>query len=166
MNVKLWLIILFVALLVSCEGGLEPVPPIEPGFGGTITFANNWPPLDSLVNLWVFASQIYPLDSTIVFSGLFGQPPRIFVYPTDKDHIALNVNSVSYDFPLPPETYRYVGIVQRFRNDLSVRSFRVVGFYFNPLIPDQPLNVVVRDGQKSVGINMFVDFQNLPPQPF
>lgn len=154
-------------VLISCEGGLEPLPPVEPGFSGTIRFApNSWPPVDSLVNLWVFASQIYPLDSTKVFPGLFGQPQTIFYYPTDSARIAFNVDSVSYSFPVPPATYRYIGVVQRFRNDLNIRSFRVVGFYYSPSKPDQPRFITILDGEQVAGIDMSVDFYNPPVQPF
>ena len=162
--------IAFVGLLfcfLACDGGLQPDVPIQPGFGGTIRFAqNSWPPIDSLVNLWVFASQIYPLDSTSVFAGLFAQPPQIFLFPTDRERVALNVDSADFFFPLPPSTYEYVGILQHFSASLNIRSFRVVGFYPDPVNPTQPLSVLVKDGQQVAGINMNVDFRNPPSQPF
>lgn len=162
--------IAFLGLLfcfLACDGGLQPDVPIQPGFGGTIRFAqNSWPPIDSLVNLLVFASQIYPLDSTSVFAGLFAQPPQIFFYPSDRERVALNVDSSNFFFPLPPSTYKYVGILQHFNVSLNIRSFRVVGFYFDPKDPSQPLSVLVKEGQQVAGVNMFVDFRNPPPQPF
>ena len=40
-------------VLLSCDHGLAPLPPVEPGFGGTVTFEKgSWPSADSLVNLW------------------------------------------------------------------------------------------------------------------
>ncbi len=163
--------IAFVGLLfcfLACDGGLQPDLPIQPGFGGTIRFAqNSWPPIDSLVSLWVFASQIYPLDSTSVFAGLFiAQPPQIFLYPPGEARVALNVDSAVFFFPLPPSTYKYVGILQQFNATLNIRSFRVVGFYFDPKDPSQPLSVLVKDGQQVAGVNIYVDFRNPPPQPF
>ena len=82
-KMKILLTLVIAASLVSCDHGLEPPQRVEPGFGGTITFVkDSWPPQDSLVNLWVFASQIYPLDSSSVFTGLFANPPSIYLYPS------------------------------------------------------------------------------------
>ncbi|MBI4428963.1 MAG: hypothetical protein HY562_07575 [Ignavibacteriales bacterium] len=167
MTVRTSFFIVVSVVLVSCDGGLEPIPPPEPGFAGTIRFiSKTWPPPDSLINLWVFASQVYPLDSTSVLTGLFSQPQTIFLYPTDRDHVAINVDSASYEFPVPPATYRYIGVVQRFRSDFSVRSFRVVGFYIDPQNPGQPLAITVLEADRITGIDMTVDFQNPPVQPF
>jgi len=163
-------LIAFVSLLfcfLACDGGLPSDVTIQPGFGGTIRFVqNSWPPIDSLVNLWVFASKIYPLDSASVFAGLFIEPFQIFRYPTDRERIALNVDSVTYFFPLAPAIYKYVCVVQHMNNSLDIRSVRVVGFYPDPVNPTQPLSVLVKDGQLVAGINMNVDFRNPPPQPF
>jgi hypothetical protein len=162
-----YVVTISVVFFVACDGGLEAVPPVEPGISGTVIFSKNtWPPIDSVFNLWVFASQIYPLDSNSVFVGLFVPPPRIFLYPTDRDRLAFNVDSVQYIFPLPPAVYKYIGVIQRYRSELSVTSFRVVGLYNNPEKPDQPKQVVVREGELVSGVNMFVDFTNPPTQPF
>jgi hypothetical protein len=48
----------------------------------------------------------------------------------------------------------------------GIRVFRVVGFYRDPLIPSQPGSVVVNDTSQIEGININVDFQNPPAQPF
>ena len=132
------------------------------GFAGTITFApNSWPPPDSVYGLWVFASQIYPLDS---LTGLFSNPPSQFVYALRH----LYVDSISYLFRLPPAEYRYIGVIQQFQPSLFPlpRSLRMVTFYSGLSTPDQPLSVVVGEGELVQGINMFVDFHNPPTQPF
>ena len=79
---KFLILIILCLLLASCDGGLAPPPPIEPGFSGTIYFkSGSWPPADSLVSIMIFASKIYPLDSATAYAGIFSNPPTIFFYP-------------------------------------------------------------------------------------
>lgn len=160
-------LLLVAVLLLSCEPGLSPPPDIEPGCGGTIVFEKGtWPRADSLFNLWVFASQTYPLDSTKVFEGMFSNPPTIYLYPSIDQNLPFFVDSVSYAFPLPPASYRYIGVLQRFADQISVRSLRVVGVYGTKSDPPLPIPVVVTEFQFIRGININVNFHKLPPQPF
>lgn len=168
---RLLVLITFCFALSSCEGGLAPPPPIELGFSGIVYFTPNaWPPSDSLFNLLIFASQIYPLDSAKVVDGLFQTPYTIFVYPSLTQSLPLDkADSISYSFPLPPGTYKYVGIIQQIDPDFlfrGIRVFRVVGFYKDSTNLSQPGSVEVNDREQVKGINIFVDFQNPPPQPF
>lgn len=154
-------------LALSCEPGLSPPPDVEPGFGGTVYFERStWPHPDSLNNLWIFASQIYPLDSVTIFSGLFSIPPAIFLHPGFTTSLPFFVDSLSYSFPLPPGNYRYIGVLQQFREEISIRSLRVVGIYGAGSSPQQPLEVRVNEFQFLQGIDIRVNFHNLPPQPF
>jgi len=162
--------ILLAALVVSslsCDHGLAPPPPVEPGFGGTVYFEKGtWPSPDSLVNLWVFASEIYPLDSVKVFQGLLSDPPSIYVYPAFDRNLPLFVDSVSYTFNLPPGTYRYVGILQRMASDIDVHSLRVVGVYGTADSPPLPIPVIVSESNFVAGVNIRVNFRKPPPAPF
>ena len=156
---------------LSCDHGLELPPLIEPGFGGTIHFAQGtWPPpsSDSLQNLWLFASQIYPLDSTKVVAGLTSNPPKIYVYPSLAENLPFFVDSVAYAIHVPPGTYHYIGVIQRYRPGLSfdIKNFRIVGIVENPTTPGLPRSVTVREYEFFGGIDVFVDFYHLPPQPF
>jgi hypothetical protein len=157
-------------LLAACDGGLAPPPPLELGFSGTVYFApGSWPPSDSLFSLKIFASQIYPLDSAKVYSGLFASPSTIFLYPGLSGSLPFFVDSLSYSFPLHSGTYRYVGVIQQNNSDLAgkgIRVFRVVGFYKDSTNLSQPGSVVVNDSVQVKGINIDVDFRNPPPQPF
>jgi hypothetical protein len=157
----------FAVLLLSCDHGLAPPPPVEPGFGGTLYFEKGtWPDVDSLVNLWVFASQVYPLDSTKVFEGLFSNPPTIYLYPAFATNLPFFEDSVLYSFKLPPGTYKYVGVIQRVANDVNVHSLRVVGLYGTSDTPPLPIPVVVSDADFITGIDIRVNFRLPPPQPF
>jgi hypothetical protein len=157
--------------LSGCEGGLSPTPPAEPGLSGTVYFVENtWPGTpgspDSLVNLWIFASQDYPLDSNSVLAGILYSPPRIFVYPALDQNLPFYVDSVQYFFPLKTAFYKYIGIIQHTQPDFNIRSFRVVGFAKSESDSTQPMQVEIREGQIAFGVNIYVNFHKLPPQPF
>jgi len=154
-------------LFLSCDHGLAPLPPVEPGFGGTVYFAEeSWPPADSLVNLWIFASQIFPLDSDKVFQGLFSDPPKIYLYPAFDKNLPFFGDSVSYSFSLPPATYFYVGVLQRTSNTIDIKSLKVVGMYGTSTTPPLPIPVVVSEANFVSGIDIRVNFRKPPPQPF
>ena len=166
-------IVLFIVCLsfVSCDGGLAPPPPIELGFSGTVYFTPGaWPPADSLVRILIFASKIYPLDSATVFTGLFSEPPTIYVYPSmSSSLLPLNADSIPYSFPLHSDTYKYIGVVQQISSDLStrgIRVFRVVGFYRDSTNLSLPGSVIVNNTSQVKGINIQIDFNHPPPQPF
>jgi hypothetical protein len=167
---KLITLIILCFLLVSCDGGLAPPPPVELGFSGTVYFTSgSWPRADSLVSLLIFASKIYPLDSATVYTGLFSYPPAIFVYPSMTSSLPFNVDSIPYSFPLSSGTYKYIGVIQQTSGDLinlGIRVFRVVGFYKDPTNLSQPGSVIVNDNSQVKEINLQVDFRNPPPQPF
>jgi hypothetical protein len=167
---RILILIILCLLLAACDGGLAPPPPTEPGFSGTIYFTpGSWPPADSLVSIMIFASKIYPLDSATVVVGLFSNPPSIFLYPEIGKSLPVDVDSISYFFPLHSGTYKYIGVVQQISTDLlngGIRVFRVVGFYKDPTNLPQPGSVIVTDNSQTKGINFQVDFYNPPPQPF
>jgi hypothetical protein len=164
--------ILFCLLLSACDGGLEPPPPtpIEYGFSGTVYFAqSSWPRADSLVSIWIFASRIYPLDSAKAYNGLLSYPQEIFVYPSMSRSLPFNLDSIQYSFRLRTGTYKYVGVIQQFNSDMAtygIRAFRVVGLYKDSINLSQPGIVVVNDTSQITGIDMHVDFNHPPPQPF
>lgn len=167
---KYLVLIILCLLLAACDGGLAPPPPLELGFSGTVYFTpGSWPPSDSLISLLIFASQVYPLDSAKVYSGLFGSPSTIFAYPSLSGSLPFYVDSLSYSFPLRSGTYKYVGVIQQTNSDLAghgIRVFRVVGFYKDSINLSQPGVVVVNDSAQVKGVNIDIDFRNLPPQPF
>jgi hypothetical protein len=166
--------ILALCLIVwmGCNRGLSPTPQPKPGISGIVHFANGtWPGTpsspDSLSNLWIFASQVYPLDSSLVFGGLFSNPPTIYLYPSTVTNLPFYVDSVEYFFPLPVGTYKYIGVIQHITVDFnSIRALRVVGLAKDPANPTTPRQAQVADGSIEPGINIDVDFHNPPPQPF
>jgi hypothetical protein len=161
--------IILCLLLAACDGGLAPSPPAELGFSGTVYFAPGSWPADSLVSLWIFASQVYPLDSAKVYAGLFDSPTTIFLYPSLTSSLPFYIDSLQYSFSLRSGTYKYIGVIQQNNPDLAgqgIKVFRVVGFYKDPVNPLLPGVVEVNDSLQVKGINIDVDFKNPPPQPF
>jgi hypothetical protein len=167
---KHFVLIILCLLLAACDGGLAPPPPLELGFSGTVYFTpGSWPPTDSLFSLKIFASQVYPLDSAKVVSGLFQTPNTIFLYPSLSGSLPFFIDSLSYSFPLRSGTYKYIGVIQQTNSDLAshgIRVFRVVGFYKDPTNLSQPGTVEVNESARMKEINIDVDFRNPPPQPF
>jgi hypothetical protein len=163
---KLILIAVAVSFL-SCDHGLEPPSAVQPGFGGTITFEKGtWPASDSLINLWLFASQLYPLDSEKVFTGLLSDPPTIYLYPATDQNLPFFVDSISYAFHLPQGTYKYVGVLQHFETGISASTLRIVGIYGTNDVPPLPIPIIVSEGNFTPGINLNVNFRKPPPSPF
>ena len=164
------ILIILCLLLAACDGGLAPPPPLELGFSGTVHFTPGSWPTDSLINLWIFASQIYPLDSAKVYSGLFSNTPTIFLYPSINESLQpFNVDSIAYSFPLHSGMYKYVGVIQQTSFDLAgqgIRVLRVVGFFKDSTDSSKPGIVHVNDNYQVKEINIDVDFRNPPPQPF
>jgi len=153
------------AILLSCDGGLTLPPDIEPGLSGLLTVQGTWPPQDSVKTLWIFASQIFPIDSSKVASGILSN--QILLYPSIIESLPYNFSSRSFNFALPPATYYYIGVLQRFGdNTLDPNSYRVVGVYSDETTPGIPKTVTVRDYEVVSEVNLTVNFYNLPPQPF
>ncbi len=171
-KMKKTLLVVCAVVALSCDGGLSPIPPPKPALRGTVYFQRGtWPGTptspDSLANLWVFASQQYPLDSALVFNGLFSEPPTIFLYPSVATNLPFYVDSVQYEFELPAGVYKYVGVIQHITPDFnSIRSLRVVGYYVDPGDSSRPLQATVLNDAVTSGVDVVVDFHHLPPQPF
>lgn len=158
-------VIVFVFAGFGCEGGLTLPPRIQPGISGTLTVNGAWPPQDSVQTLWIFASQIFPIDSAKVVSGILEN--KILLYPAIDKSLPYNFSTLSYNFPLPPATYYYFGVLQRFGPNLvDPKSYKVVGVYSDSLNPLLPATLEVRELEVLPGVNLTIDFYNLPPQPF
>lgn len=153
------------SVLLSCDGGLTLPPDIEPGLSGALTVQGAWPPQDSVKTLWIFASQIFPIDSSKVASGILTN--KILLYPSIVESLPYNFSSLSFNFALPPGTYYYIGVLQRFGEGLlDPKSYRVVGVYSDVGSPGIPRTVAVHEFEVVSGVNVTIDFYNLPPQPF
>lgn len=159
-------------LIVGCDGGLSPAPPFRPGFGGTIYFAQGtWPSQDSVKGLWVFASEVYPIkaDSVLVLyvAG------KIQTYPALNSSLPFYIDSVAYDFGFEnseklPITFAYIGVLHWVQGEvfpIDTTKYHIVGDY-HEINSIAPKKITVKEFQYTPGINIYVDFYNLPPQLF
>jgi hypothetical protein len=169
-EMKIISILIISLVMLSCDGGLAPTSQSLLGFSGKIyATPGSWPPSDSLVSLWVFASQIYPVDSAKVYDGLFSLSPKIFLYPSMNGSLPFYFDSITYSFSVQSGTYKYIGVIQQVNSDLptyGIRALRVVGFYKDSLNPLMPGSIVVNNDVQVKEINIQVDFNNPPPPPF
>ena len=158
--------IIFFILFAGCDKGLAPLSDtvVSPGFGGTITYKSKFPPPDSLVDLRVVAVPYYPIESSFqnilnkVFSG------EIAYSPNSLSTVGSGA-TIKYAMFVSPKTYYYVAVMQQYGPSVFTQ-WRVVGIYGYSTASPTPKSVTVPDGKFIEGINMDVDFYNLPPQPF
>jgi hypothetical protein len=163
-------IVLGAFLLAGCNEGIQAPPevpagstPGATGFSGVITY-KNWPPADSLVDLRLVAFKKFP-PGDILTEVL---QDSAVVYPPlgSTSNLPFNVDTTHYFAPTPAgASYRYVVVAQRFDKN-NLLAWRAVGQYdldTNLAVPS-PIQVPPDDTLLHVDIN--VDFNHLPPQPF
>ncbi len=152
-------------VISGCEkAGRTPTsPPPAPeaqfgGFAGTVSF-RNWPLRDSVKDLRVFALRSLPTKALLsqVLSG------NVVIYPPSTS-LPYNVDSQPYATYASTTTFVYVGVAQRFGQDLTA-DWRIVGVYDDNGDRTRPLPITVPTADTLRHIDISVDFQNLPPQP-
>lgn len=153
--------ILFVLILIcfaSCDHGLAPVSVSVPqsGIRGFVYFSH-WPPADSVVDLRL-AALGNPPSSNLINEVLQGKAKfTISLTPYGAD-------SIAYTLILSPGKYVYVGVAQQFGPNIE-QDWRVVGVYHAVGESVNPDSVTVPADSVVNGINVYVDFNNIPPQP-
>ena len=157
--------IILLVFLVSCDPGLTLPQGEKPGIAGTITFQGPWPPADSLHDLRIIASPIFPIDTAktnLMFLVLQGV---IQVYPAlAESGLPFNVASITYEFPLPRGEYKYVAVFQQYASSLV--AWRPVGVYTGGKPGFKPVSIKIDGTELIRDISIDVDFRNLPPLPF
>ena len=155
--------LLLACIIPGCDEGLAPssTATVSSSYGisGTIHF-RNWPPADSVVDLRLAALKEHP-SSNIVGDVQSGKARFT------ENSLPYGVDSASYTLllsPLPPGTFSYIGVAQRFGSDIYT-DWRVVGIYYANGDTTAPGSVVVPVDSIVHGVNIYVDFHDLPPQP-
>jgi hypothetical protein len=153
-------------ILSGCSHGLGPTsaPPVQSGFGGTVYFVSGWPPSDSVYNIRVVAFRDYPPQN--ILQEILQK--RAIYYPSDLTTKILDVDSLPYHFyspdVVPPDTFRYVVVAMQYGSNVYT-DWKVVGAYGYSGAVGEPKSVMVSANTFTNGININVDFQNLPPTP-
>jgi hypothetical protein len=164
----LTLLLLFLAFLLfsgGCDHGLEPSRPVQPGFAGTIHFEGQWP--SDTIEIRLIASQVWrQFTSYTEIIQLVAYTDSVKIYPPPAENgLPMGRDSVHYDFPVPPSTYRYIAVAQRFGTN-PFADWRIIGVYDGRSGTLEPKEVIVLSDQHVSGIDILVDFNNPPPQPF
>lgn len=150
------LIIGFIFLL-SCDGGLKP--PEEKGksfLEVTINYiggVSEWPDKDSVVAVRLVAFKTYPSGDIIAEIEAFSDTLPRFV---ESWFVRLEIAS-------PPVELKYIALAMQY--DSMFTSQKAIGVYTTTGDQTKPTAISVKLG-KSYPIEINVDFNNPPPQPF
>jgi hypothetical protein len=152
--------VLLAALLLvgGCGDGLTPEMGLV-GFEGRVTVASAFPPADSVLTLRVVAARSYPPKDIL---GEYIAGRLVF-----SDALVYNTRTQTYTILQNDLTgiFEYVCIAQQYGpNPFS--QWRVVGVYSLSGDKTKYSPVDFGSGRYLRGIDMTVDFYDLPPQPF
>ncbi|HEY9165546.1 MAG TPA: hypothetical protein VIS48_05240 [Candidatus Kryptonia bacterium] len=165
-NFRLVVFLLLVAFSLSgCTHGLEPLSNqgVQPGFGGTVRFISAWPPADSVVDVRIVAFYNYPPHN--IFGEVTSGQAKVYPPIGPGSGFKLFVDSVSYSFTLDSaSTFQYVVVALQYGSNVTA-DWKVVGAYGYAHGVGTPRSVVVGQNTFVNGINIDVDFQNVPPTP-
>jgi hypothetical protein len=165
----MFLRIILVAILLSmffagCDHGLAPPEEnMRTAISGLITY-QNWPSPDSLKDLRLIVFQNYP-PRDIIFEVTSG---RAHVYPPlGASGLEFYVDSSRYILNLSPGHYQYVVVAQQYGDNLY-SDWRAVGQYDTTGVSNDsiPSSIDVIENCITENINISVDFDNPPVQPF
>lgn len=153
--------LLLVWVAAGCDHGLDPERDVavQPGMAGRITVRSTFPPQDSLRDLRVVLFRTYP-PSGILEEFLAGR--LRFSDPLPLDQTVFDWQIRGDDLA---GVYPYVVVAWQYGAD-PFTNWRVAGVYApsgNLQVPDA---VDLGNGRFVQGIDIAVDFVNLPPQPF
>lgn len=161
-----FVIALVTVILFGCDKGIAPGEPAGPsGFSGKIIFNGTWPSGIKRTHLVVFKNEIK--DTSDFF------PPNLsFVSDSIPYGSSIfNFNSLTNNF-LPalqfnPGSYSYVAVAQSKTENISLRrkDWFVVGIYCVNNDQAKPAALTIHAGKITEGVNINVDFNNVPPQP-
>lgn len=157
---KIILLILLTFLLVACDGGLEPNLKGKTILKGEIIYkdgADNWPSADSLFDLRVVAFKNFPPVDVFqeVLTGA--------AYFT-ADSLPYYATKTTFELEIPdaPVELKYIAVAQQYG---SILEWLAIGVYTESGDNTQHSSLFMSKGETKT-IQILVDFNNLPPQPF
>jgi hypothetical protein len=154
-------------LMSACNEELGPLREAS-GFSGVIRF-KNWPPADSVHDMRLVAFEGYPRDSAGILASLIAGHGAAF--PAIGTKFPSFIDSLPYTFTTSDGTnlkvtnYEYVIVAQQYGPNI-LTDWQPVGVY--PVLPGSFVPAPVRVILHHVipGIDISVDFHNLPPKPW
>jgi len=166
MKNTVFIIIFITILFIQCDKGLSPydVEQAQTGISGTVYF-KNWPIQDSLYDIRVVVFRNYP-PQDIVGEVITG---RAIVFPglSEPDTISFYIDSLTYSMQMEAGLWEFLAVAQQFGPDLY-NDWRVVGQYVEPETEHDslPSPITLQEGDFLSDLNIQVNFDSLPPQPF
>ncbi len=154
-------IVSLILFLNACQEGLTPeFGKKEANIYGkliVVSGINSWPSPDSALELRVVAFKEYP-PKDIIGEILSGN-----AYFTDT--LPRFVDSIPFSLKIdtPPVELKYIVGALRYG---SILEWKVIGVYTMDTLSKKPSTIYVKKGDIITDINIFVDFNNLPEQPF
>ncbi len=164
MNHYIKYLLVFVVILVACDHGIDPgdIEPPAQGISGTIHYYN-WPPQNTLFDLRLIVFNDYP-PGDIWFQIT---QSKAFVYPPiGPDNLPYFEDSTDFIMQLEVGTYEYVVIAQQVGPSYTIEDWRAVGQYDTTLLDTIPTAITIEKDSLLQEINIIVDFDSLPGQPF
>jgi hypothetical protein len=153
-------------LNISCDHGLAPSPGgvvVEQGIKGKIYYKGNYP--TDLTAHKLIASKIYRKFHDInELINLVLASDSISIYSSELPFA--QIDSINYRFKLQPTLYKYITIAQARGEITNPNNWKIVGVYDLDTTTVEPTPVNILSGEFRDSINIYVDYNHLPPQPF
>lgn len=151
-----YFLLLLSVFLFSC-GGLEPIP--KTILSGEVVFIHGidkWPPKDSLFDMRVVALKTYPPKNLIteIMGGEAYFTEDSLGFFVDKTNFTLEIEDAPVELKYIAVAYQYGDIFQ----------WKVIGVYTLTNDNTNPSSIKIEEMQQ-YDIKIYVDFDNLPPQP-
>lgn len=156
---RVWFLLFL--LFVSCQEGLDPTIRRESSVKGNlivISGRNSWPNPDSALELRVVGFQNFPPPDLLseIVSG------KAFI----SDSLPRFLDTIPYQVKIdkPPVEINYLVAALRFG---TIFQWKVVGVYSDEMTFERrPRKLLVPKGVTIENVNILIDFNNLPKQPF
>jgi len=153
-------VLLLVAVVAACGGGLEPEPicaPLLVGLCGSLRFRGAVPA--NTENVFIAAYLAFPQTCTDLINNR---------RPVIPGSVPFTDSIAAYSVPLSPAAYHWVVAVWKKPGTLTLtpadtQYLRVAGYYRNPADSTQPGVVTVPSGAAAGDVNFVVNFDSLRP---
>ena len=156
------LIFLFALIMSSCDKGLDPtvvrLPSILKGQIIYVGGKSAWPPDSTVKDIRVVAFRDYPPKN------IFTEISAGKAYFSNSLRKLVDSDSFSISITITPAIVNYLVVAQQF-GDNVLTDWRPIGVYTITGDLNKPSQITVLDGVTLDGLNINVDFKNLPPNP-
>jgi hypothetical protein len=160
-----YIIILIILIFISCDEGLSPdLADEEVGFGGTITFSGEWDQTINQTHVVVFKQPLLDVSDFNVFnlkyvSSSIPNGTTSYKYSTNDEEALIS--------SIEPGTVSYIAVAQSLKDTITLNreDWIVIGIYYEEGDSLQPGSLIIPEAGFVGNVNIYCDFNNLPPQP-